>query len=94
MSEFAIVNNMIVPMKDRADIGSNTTNELLLGMVVEVLWEDRDGFVFVKTNCEYKGYCLKSELIFDEKLVEHWMSNNNIIVMGAYVDVTDRTNYI
>ena len=48
MSEFAIVNNMIVSMKDRADIGSNTTNELLLGMVVEVLWEDREQIVNIK----------------------------------------------
>lgn len=93
MNDFAVANKTIVPVRNAPDEKSGYIDELLLGMIVEILWEDKNDFLFINTKYNYKGYVNKKDLIFDSIKVNNWIGNNNIIVMGSYVDITQGTAY-
>ncbi len=93
MNDFAVANKNIVPVRRDPDEKSEYIDELLLGMVVEILWEDKNDFLFINTKYNYKGYVNKKDLIVDETSVNNWIDKSNIIVIGSYIDITQGTAY-
>ncbi|WDV45002.1 SH3 domain-containing C40 family peptidase [Clostridiaceae bacterium M8S5] len=93
MSEYAVVKNPVVSIKGHPKSKGEHIDEVLLGMVVEVLWEDVNDFLFVQTDYNYKGYVKKGDLIRKYEEVTSWRNNNKVIVTGGYVDITQDTSY-
>lgn len=93
MKNYAIANKTIVPIKKEPEQKGEYIDELLLGMVVEVLWEDKNNYVFVQTQYDYKGYVQKENLFLDSKASKEWESSADIVVMGSYVDITESTSF-
>lgn len=93
MSNYAVANKTIVPVRDNPDEKSTYIDELLLGMVVEVLWEDKNDFLYIETKYNYRGYVKKTNLLLDSEKVNNWIGKNNIVVIGSYVDITKEITY-
>lgn len=71
-------------------------DELLYGMVVEVLEEAADEeegeavpWVSVRTPYRYTGYCKKEDLILDQARVAAWEAGELCVVMQGFADVLD-----
>lgn len=74
---------MIVPIRKIPSHNGEYIDELYMGMPVEVLWEDRDNFVYVETAYGYRGY-----VAFDMLVEDTWDEKDLIKVSGGYVDIT------
>lgn len=89
----AIAGKTIVPLLERPSSQTTLDDELLYGMVVEVLEEtaDEDGadarWLLVRTPYRYTGYCKKEDMILDGARVEAWEGGELCVVMQRYADV-------
>ncbi len=92
----AIAGKAIVPLRERPTSGTALDDELLYGMVVEVLEEAADEeegeavpWVSVRTPYRYTGYCKKEDLILDQARVAAWEAGELCVVMQGFADVLD-----
>ena len=89
----AIAAKTIVSLREKPSSGMSLDDELLYGMVVEVLKEvpDADGgsepWLLVRTPYRYEGYCKKSDLLLDDKRTEEWEKASLCVVMQPFADV-------
>lgn len=93
MRNYAIAKKPITPIRKEPEERGEYIDELLLGMVVEVLWEDKNNYVFVKTQYDYKGYVHKENLFLDTQVAKEWESSTTIVVIGSYVDITESSSF-
>ena len=59
----AIVNAAVCPLKAEPQWESTLADEVLYGMVVDILEEAAPGWVRVRTHYRYEGYAPKEQLI-------------------------------
>ena len=92
----AIAGKAIVPLRERPTSGTTLDDELLYGMVVEILEEAADEeegeavpWVSVRTPYRYTGYCKKEDLILDQARVAAWEAGELCVVMQGFADVLD-----
>ena len=90
----AIAGKTIVSLRERPSSRLTLDDELLYGMVVEVLEETADAeegertpWMSVRTPYRYTGYCKKEDLILDESRVKAWEGGQLCVVMQRYADV-------
>lgn len=93
MSDYAVAIRTIVPIRKEPYEKGENIDELLLGMAVEVLWEDKNNYFFVETEYKYRGYVHNSDLLFKEDKVVEWKKYANTLVIGEYVDITEDPLY-
>ena len=89
----AIAAKTIVSLREKPSSGMPLDDELLYGMVVEVLKEvpdedgDSDPWLLVRTAYRYEGYCRKGDLLLDESRAEEWEKSPLCVVMQPFADV-------
>lgn len=89
----AIAAKTIVPMREKPSSEVSLDDELLYGMVAEVLEEvpDADGkeetWVRIRTAYRYEAYCKKSDLLMDDKRAKAWENAATCVVMQPFADV-------
>lgn len=93
----AIAGKTIVPLMERPSSRMTLDDELLYGMVVEVLEETADAeegekvpWMSVHTPYRYSGYCKKENLILDKDRLEAWEGGELCVVMQRYADVLSK----
>lgn len=89
----AIAGKTIVALRERPSSRTTLDDELLYGMVVDIVEEAEDeegediSWVAVRTPYRYTGYCRKEDLILDEARVEAWEAGELCVVMQGFADV-------
>ena len=68
----AIVNAAVCPRKAEPKGDSTLADEVLYGMVVDILEEAAPGWVRVRTHYRYEGYAPKEQLIVDDEAARAW----------------------
>ena len=68
----AIVNAAVCPLKAEPKWESTLADEVLYGMVVDILEEAAPGWVRVRTHYRYEGYAPKEQLIVGDEAARAW----------------------
>lgn len=68
----AIVNAAVCPLKAEPQWESTLADEVLYGMVVDILEEAAPGWVRVRTHYRYEGYAPKEQLIVGDEAARAW----------------------
>lgn len=91
--KFGILNKTVVPINLKANFQSEMADEGLYGMVVNILEEKEDGWYFVETLYDYKGYIHKSNMILEDERAEFWKENANTRIDHLLVDGMPKASY-
>lgn len=84
----AIVNVPICEMYEEASRESTVVDEVLYGMVVEILDEVIPGWLKIRTHYRYEGIVCDEDLLLDDETVEFWESQPKKIVLNKnFLDV-------
>lgn len=83
----AIANEMIVTLYKEPNTASECTDEVLYGMVVDILEEINETWVYVQTAYRYEGYCLKEQLLVDDKKANQWNEDAKHIIIQNFADI-------
>ena len=75
----AIVNQTVCMLYTRPTRESSLTDEVLYGMVVELLEETEPGWYRVRTHYHYEGYAAAEDLLMGH--AEEWEQHDKIMVM-------------
>ncbi len=83
----AVVKTTIASMRDepRADVA--LTDEVLYGMVVEILGKPQNGWYKIRTDYNYEGYLSESDLLLDQVLTKKWEHLSYKRIIQSYADV-------
>ena len=68
----AIVNTAVCPLKSEPKWESSLADEVLYGMVVEILKEAAPGWARVRTHYRYEGYAPVEQLLMDDVRANAW----------------------
>lgn len=68
----AIVNVPVCPLYEKPTRKSTILDEVLYGMVVEILEEVLPGWLRVRTHYQYEGIVSDEDLLMDEETAEEW----------------------
>lgn len=86
----AIVNNTIGMLKREPKNNSESVDEVLFGMNVEILKEKFNNWFYVRTRYNYEGYINGIDLIINDKLSEKWEIEKNSIVINSFADILNK----
>lgn len=78
----AIVNVPICPLYAQATRESTVVDEVLYGMVVEILDEIIPGWLKVRTHYRYEGIVCDEDLLMDEEAAEFWENQPKKVVLN------------
>jgi len=83
----AVVKSSVASMRDepRADIP--LSDEVLYGMMAQILEEPVNGWYKVRTDYQYEGYLSGADLLFDPQLTGQWAQLSHKRVYQAYADI-------
>lgn len=87
----AVVIKGIAPMKQRPVQNSEFIDEVLFGMVVEVL-EDAEEWLHVCTSCSYKGYLNKADVLYEYNA--NWEKAEKNFVIASFADILADSTYL
>ena len=76
----AIVNVAVCPMYSTPGRENTVEDEVLYGMVVEILEEVEPGWLKIRTHYRYEGIVSADDLIVDEETAEEWESLPKLVV--------------
>ena len=88
--KYAIVNNAVGVLKSEPKEASESTDEVLFGMNVEILKEAENNWFYVRTHYDYEGYINGDNLIIDDKISKTWEKEKNIVVINSFADVLNK----
>lgn len=83
----AIVNKMIGALKATPMNDAELVDEVLYGMLVDIVNDIDDEWLLVKTHYHYEGYMEKKALILENSKVEKWQSNWNTVIAQSFADI-------
>lgn len=76
----AIVNVAVCPMYSAPGRNNTLEDEVLYGMVVEILEEIEPGWLKIRTHYRYEGIVSADDLIIDEETAENWEKLPKLVV--------------
>ena len=88
-----ILNKTVVPINLHPKFHSEMADEGLYGMVVKILEEKEDGWYYIETHYNYKGYVHSSNMIMDDIRSTEWMNNAKSVITHSVVDVMPNAGY-
>lgn len=91
--KFGILNKVVVPINLKSSFQSEMADEGLYGMVVNILEEKEDGWYFVETSYDYKGYIHKSNMVLDDERAKFWEKNAKLRIDHLVVDGMPKPSY-
>jgi len=83
----AIVISDILPLYKEPSLYSELRDELLYGMIAEVLSVESNGFMRVRTHYHYEGYALSNGLLNSEEQARRWLTIPKWTVWSPYLDI-------
>ena len=88
--KYAIVNISIGSIKLEPKEFSETVDEVLFGMNVEIIKELENNWFYIKTHYNYQGYIKGEDLIIDDEISIKWEEDKNSVVMNNFADVLNK----
>lgn len=83
----ALINTTIAPLMKEPSGYSERVDEVLYGMLVDIIDQPVDGWFEINTHYNYKGYVEKSMLCQDENYIQYQMDLDKKVVLHSYADV-------
>jgi len=83
----AIINAMTANLHAQPNKYSELIDEGLYGMVVEIIEQKENEWVYVKTPYRYEGFCQTSNLLIDSTKPNLWEKEATYFVSQAFADV-------
>jgi gamma-D-glutamyl-L-lysine dipeptidyl-peptidase len=90
--ERAIVLKSVASVKLVPDFSSELSDEVLHGMVLEIIDKKDDPWYKIKTQYDYYGYVNKNDLLIDDVEASKWQ-NENYTIFRLIVDVMAEAKY-
>lgn len=91
--KLGLVTSTIAPLMLKPKFQTETADEALCGMILEILEEHREGWYYCKTNYNYKGYVHKNNICIDAEKAKVWKEEAKHIILHRYVDVMAKPKY-
>lgn len=91
--EWAIIKSTVAPIKQEPDFNSELSDEVLFGMVVKILNCAGQGWYYIETGYDYKGYIHESNLVLNTEEALKWKDNAQYFIEHSIVDVMDQPKY-
>lgn len=90
---YAVINKTLASIRIKPDAKSSLADEGLLGMVVKLLNNKNNGWYFIETHYNYRGYIHESDLILDNERAHMWSEMADHLIFHSIVDVMKEPNY-
>jgi cell wall-associated NlpC family hydrolase len=88
--KYAVVNKALGELKREPKETSESIDEILFGMNVEILKEANKNWFYVRTFYRYEGYINGENLIIDDKISKTWESGKNAVITNSFADVLNK----
>ena len=88
--KYAIVNKAVGVLKSEPKEASESADEVLFGMNVEILKKLNKNWFYIRTHYDYEGYINGENLIFNDELSKKWEKDKNIVVINSFADVLNK----
>ncbi|OOM75381.1 dipeptidyl-peptidase 6 [Clostridium puniceum] len=88
--KYAVVNKAIGVLKSEPKEVSESTDEVLFGMNVEILRESENNWLYVRTHYNYEGYINGDSLIINDEISKEWEKEKNVVVINYFADVLNK----
>ena len=88
--KYAIVNKAVGVLKSKPKETSESVDEVLFGMNVEILRESENNWFYVRTHYNYDGYINGDNLIINDEFSKKWGKYKNIVVINSFADVLNK----
>ncbi|QCR33057.1 SH3 domain-containing C40 family peptidase [Lysinibacillus sp. SGAir0095] len=83
----AIIKSMVANLHSEPNANSELIDEGLYGMIVEIVEQRENDWVYVKTPYRYEGFCKGSDLLVDINKVKAWQKDATSVIYQAFADV-------
>lgn len=87
---YAVVNKSIGTLKKEPRKDSESLDEVLFGMNVEIIREAENNWFYIKTHYNYEGYINGEALIIDNEISNKWEKGKNSVVINSFADVLNK----
>ncbi|WP_160691750.1 SH3 domain-containing C40 family peptidase [Clostridium sp. C2-6-12] len=87
---YAIINKAIGELKRGPKENTESMDEVLFGMIVEILNEEKDNWFYVRTHYKYEGYINGDNLIIDDEIGKLWESEKNAVIINSFADILNK----
>lgn len=87
--KYAVVNKTIGILKSEPREDSESTDEVLFGMNVEILKELSNSWFYIRTHYNYEGYINGGNLLINDENSITWDKEKNTVVINSFADVLD-----
>lgn len=84
---FGVVTSTTAPLQKEAKYESTLVDEVLMGMVVEIIGEKENGYYYVETSYDYNGFLHKDDIVMTKEYPLKWKTEANNRLDVAYCDV-------
>lgn len=88
--KYAVVKKAIGALKSEPKEASESADEVLFGMNVEILKESENNWFYVRTHYNYEGYINGEDLIINDEIAETWEKEKNTVVLNSFADVLNK----
>lgn len=93
MENFAIIKTTIGTLKLKPNHESEVADETLMGRLVNIIEEEKEGWYLVETDYRYKGYIHESQMLIDNTKAKQWDQDANHTISWGIVDVMKEPKY-
>ncbi len=93
LNEWAILKSTVVPIMKNPHVESELADEGLYGMVVKILQEENDEWVYIETHYGYHGYMQKHHLHIGSSDTLKWKEEADYVIIHPMVDVMAAPKY-
>ncbi|MEW9124407.1 MAG: NlpC/P60 family protein [Thermotaleaceae bacterium] len=91
--KWAVVTSTVASLTKRPDFQSDLLDEVLFGMVVEIIEDASGDWYYVKTHYDYKGYIHRKNLWIDNEEALKWKEKADYIVIHNFADIMGEPKY-
>lgn len=88
--KYAVVKKAIGALKGEPKEASESADEVLFGMNVEILKESENNWFYVRTHYNYEGYINGDDLIINDEISKTWEKEKNTVVVNSFADVLNK----
>lgn len=93
MKGLAIIKENVVAITNKPKDDAIRIDEVFLGMVVKILWEDVNDYLYIETEYGYKGYINVDKLVLEHTTVKKWEREKKILITAEFADITFEMNF-
>lgn len=88
--KYAVVNKAIGVLKSEPKEASESADEVLFGMSVEILKKSENNWFYIRTHYNYEGYINGNNLIINDEISKEWEKKKNVVVINSFADILNK----